>query len=60
MSLACPFFHQNKAGQYLSHYLDNHINHLRGGGDLGIQLDSRNEVFDAFKEAYNDAIAFAL
>jgi hypothetical protein len=53
-------FYQNKAGQYLGHYLRGHFNHLRGRGSLCIQLESRDEAFDAFKEARDEVIAFAI
>jgi len=59
-SLVDLFVHQKKAGQYLDHHLSDHFNHLRGEGDLGIQLESRNEAFDAFKEDHNDVITFAV
>jgi hypothetical protein len=55
-SLAGRFVHQNKAGQYLSHYQSGHFGHLRGEGDLGIQIESRNEAFDAIKEGHNIAL----
>jgi hypothetical protein len=59
-SLVGLFVQQNKAGQYLGHYFSDHFDHLRGEGDPGIQLESRNEAFDEIEEAHNDVITFAL
>jgi hypothetical protein len=55
-SLGGRFVHQNKAEQYLNHYQTGHFNHLGSEGDLGIQIESRNEAFDTIKEAHNVAL----
>lgn len=53
------FVHENKAGQYLGHYLSDRFGHLRRDGDLGIQVKPRNKVFGVIKEAYNGMATFA-
>jgi hypothetical protein len=59
-SLVDLFVHQKKARQYLGHYLSGHFNHLKAEGDLGIELESRNEALDTFKEVHDDVIAFGV
>ena len=58
-SLVDLFCRQGKHYQQFDHDFDQHLCHRRCGSDLGIDLESTGEVFNALEDIDKSVIAFS-